>query len=78
MGFGSFSDQLIEGWERWRSKHHTEIESQVWGLESKFGRGPGPHDRSGTGWSCLCLEHKRDMFFGVPSWDILVYESLFL
>ena len=24
------------------------------GLESKFGRGPGPRDRSGMGWSCLC------------------------
>ena len=25
------------------------------GLKSKFGQGPGPSDRSGMGWSCLCL-----------------------
>ena len=24
------------------------------GLESKFGRGPGPRDRRVMGWSCLC------------------------
>ena len=31
-GFGSFWTRLIGGGERWRSKHHTETESQVWGL----------------------------------------------
>ena len=45
------------------------------GLESKFGRGPGPLDRSGMGWSCLCLGYKRGVCFGVPSWDTLVHES---
>ena len=45
------------------------------GLESKFGRGPIPHDRSGMGWSCLCLGYKWGMCFGVPSWDTLVHES---
>ena len=29
---GSFSDQLIGGRERWRSKHHTETGSLIWGL----------------------------------------------
>ena len=24
----------------------------------KFGWGPGPRDRSGMGWSCLCLGYK--------------------
>ena len=47
------------------------------GWESKFGRGPGPHDRSGMGWSCLCLRYNRVMCFEVPSWDTLVHESLF-
>ena len=47
------------------------------GLESKFGRGPGPLDRSGMGWSCLCLGYKRGMCFGVPSWDTLVRELPF-
>ena len=37
-GYGSFRglwfflDRLIGGGKRWRSKHHTETESQVWGL----------------------------------------------
>ena len=30
--FGSFPDRLIGGGKRWRSKHHTETRSQVWGL----------------------------------------------
>ena len=47
------------------------------GLESKFGRGPGPHDRSGMGWSYLCLGYKQGVCFGVPSWDTLVRESPF-
>ena len=48
------------------------------GLESKFGRGPRPRDRSGMGWSRLCLGYKRGVCFGVPSWDILIHESPFL
>ena len=38
------------------------------GLESKFGRGPGPRNRRVVGWSCLCLWYKRGMCFWVPSW----------
>ena len=48
------------------------------GLESKFEWGPGLLDRSGMGWSCLCLGYKQGLFFGVPSWDTLVHKSLFL
>ena len=33
------------------------------GLESQFGRGPGPHDRRVVGWSCLCLRSKQSMCF---------------
>jgi hypothetical protein len=33
------------------------------GLESKFGQGPRPLDRSGMGWYCLCLGYKRDVCF---------------
>ena len=47
-------------------------------LESNFGRGPGPYDRSGMGWSCLCLGYKRGVCFGIPSWDTLIRESPFL
>jgi hypothetical protein len=36
-----------------------------------FGRGPGIHDRSGTGWSRLCLGYKRGVCFsGYPAGHI--------
>jgi hypothetical protein len=36
-------------------------------LEFKFERGPGIRDRSGTGWSRLCLGCKRGVYFsGYP------------
>jgi hypothetical protein len=47
-------------------------------LESRFGQGLGPPDRSGMGWSCLCLGYKRGMYFGAPSWATLIHESPFL
>jgi hypothetical protein len=31
---------------------------KCWGLGVLVWTGPGPLDRSGTGWSCLCLGHK--------------------
>jgi hypothetical protein len=31
-GFRLFSDRLTGGGDRWKSKHCTEAESQVWGL----------------------------------------------
>jgi hypothetical protein len=41
------------------------------GLESKFGRGPGTLDRSGMGWSRLCLGYKRGVcFLGYPAGHI--------
>ena len=36
------------------------------GLESKFGRGPRPLDRSGMSWSCLCLRYKGACVLGYP------------
>jgi hypothetical protein len=67
-GFWLFSDQLIRGGDRWRSKHHIETGPQVWGLESKFGRGPRTLDKSGTGWFHLCLGCKRGVYFlGYPA-----------
>jgi hypothetical protein len=32
VGFYLFPNRLIGGGERWRSKHHSEARSQVWGL----------------------------------------------
>ena len=48
------------------------------GLEFKFGWGPRPLDRCGMGWSHLCLGYKQGVCLGVPSWDTLIHESLFL
>jgi hypothetical protein len=48
------------------------------GLESKFGRGPGTHDKSGTGWSHLCLGCKRGMCFRGTQLGTLIHESPFL
>jgi hypothetical protein len=31
-GFRLFSDRLIGGGDRWRSRHRTEAKSQVWGF----------------------------------------------
>ena len=37
------------------------------GLESKFGRGPRPHDRRVVSWSCLCLGYKQGVCLGYPA-----------
>ena len=49
-----------------------------WGLGVQVWTGAGPLDRSGMGWSCLCLGYKQGVCFRVPSWDTLIHESLFL
>jgi hypothetical protein len=67
-GFWLFLDQLIGSGDRWRSKHHIETRPQVWGLESKFRQRPRTLDRSGTGWSRLCLGCKWGVcFLGYPA-----------
>jgi hypothetical protein len=72
--FWLFLDRLLGVGIRWWSKHHTETGSQV--LEAWSPSLDG--DRSRTGWSCLCLGYKQGVCFGVPSWDTLIHESLFL
>jgi hypothetical protein len=70
-GLWLFLDWLIGGGDRWRSKHDIEATPQVWGLDSKFGQRPGTLDRSGTGWSHLCLGCKWDICFsGYPAGHI--------
>ena len=44
------------------------------GLESKFGRGLGPHDRRVVGWSCLCLGYKRGVCFWGTQLGALIHE----
>jgi hypothetical protein len=51
---------------------------RYWGLEFQFGRGHGPLNRSGTGWSYLCPGYRWGVCFGVPSWATLIRESPFL
>ena len=77
-GFWLFSDRLIGGGEGWKSKHHIKTGSQVWGLGVQVSTGTWTPDRSGMGWSCLCLGYKQGVCFGVLSWNTLVHESLFL
>ena len=50
-----------QGW--WRSKHHTESETQEWGLESKFGWGPRHPGQEGDGLVLLVPGYKRGVCF---------------
>ena len=67
-GFWLFLDQLIGGGDGGGLSTILSPGPRSGGLESKFGSGPGPHDRRVVGWSYLCLGYKRGMCFGVPSW----------
>ena len=67
-GFRLFLDRLIGGGDGGGPCTALSLGLRSGGLESKFGRGPRPHDRRVMGWSCLCLGYKRGMCFEVPSW----------
>ena len=73
--FWLFLDQLIGGGDGGGLSTTLCPGLRSGGLESKFGRGPGPLDRRVVGWSCLCLGYKWGVCFGVPNWDTLVCES---
>ena len=77
-GFRLFPNRLIGDGDGGGLSTTLSLGLRCGGLESKFGRGPGPRDKSGIGWSCLCLGYKQDVCFGVPSRDALVCESPFL
>jgi hypothetical protein len=47
-------------------------------LESKFGQGPRTRDRSGTGWSRLCLGASETCVFRGTQLGTLIGESPFL
>ena len=62
------------GW--WRSKHHTESGTQVWGLEIQVWMGD-LYPLIGQWWvglTCAWGTSGR-VCFGVPSWATLVHES---
>ena len=67
-GFRLFPDWLIGGRDGGCLSTTLSLGLRCGGLESKFGRGPGPLDRRVMGWSCLCLGYKWGVCFGVPSW----------
>ena len=66
-GFWLFLDRLIGGKDGGGLSTTLSPGLRSRGLESKFGRGPGPHDRRVVGWSYLCLGYKQGVCFGVPS-----------
>ena len=74
-GFRLFLDPLIGGRNGGGLSTALSPGLRSGGLESKFGRGPGPLDRRVVGWSCLCLVYKRGVCFRVPSYATLVHES---
>ena len=67
-GFWLFSDRLIGGRDGRGLSTTLSLGLRCGGLESKFGRRPGPLDRRVMGWSYLCVGYKRGMCFGVPIW----------
>jgi hypothetical protein len=78
VGFDSFQTDWLEAGKDGGLSTTLRPGLKCEGLESKFGRGPRPLDRSGMGWSCLCLGYKRGVCFWVPSWATLIRESPFL
>ena len=67
-GFRLFLDRLVRDGDGGGLSTALSLGLRSGGLESKFGRGPGPLDRRVVGWSYLCLGYKRGVCFGVPSW----------
>ena len=57
-GFQLFLDRLIGGGDGGGPCTALSPRLRSGGLESKFGRGPGPRDRRVMGWSCLYLGYK--------------------
>ena len=64
-GFRFFSDRLIGGREGEGLSTALSLGLRCGGLESKFEREPGPLDRRGTSWSCLCSGYKRGVCLAI-------------
>ena len=75
-GFWLFLDRLIGGEDGGGPCTTLSLGLRSGGLESKFGRGPGPYDMRVMGWSCLCLGYKRGMCFWGTQLGALIRESL--
>ena len=74
-GFRLFSDRLIRGGDGVGLSTALSPRLRSGGSESKFGRGPGPHDGRVVGWSCLCLGYKRGVCFQGTQLGTLILES---
>ena len=74
-GFRLFPDRLIGGGDGGGLSTALSPGLRSGGLESKFGRRPGPHDRRVVGLFCLCLGYKRGMCFGGTQLGTLIPES---
>jgi hypothetical protein len=71
MGFGSFRTDWLEAGTGGGLSTTLRPGLKCGSLESKFRRGPGTRDRSGTGWSRLCLGYKWGVYFsGYPAGHI--------
>ena len=66
-GFQLFPDRLIGGGNGGGLSTTLSLGLRCGGLDSKFGRRPGPLDRRVVGWFYLCLGYKRGVCFEIPS-----------
>jgi hypothetical protein len=68
VGFGSFRTDWLGAGKGGGLSIALRPGLKCGGLESKFGRGLRSLDRSGMGWSCLCLGYRRGVCFsGYPA-----------
>ena len=74
-GFWLFPDRLIGGGLGGGPCTTLSPGLRSGGWESKFGRGPRPHDRRVMGWPCLCLGYKQGMCFWGTQLGALIRES---
>ena len=66
-GFWLFQGRLIGGGDGGGLGTTPSLGLRCGGLESKFGRGPGPLDRRVVGWHCLFLGTSRACVSGYPT-----------
>ena len=74
-GFWLFLDRLIGGGDGGDLSTTLSPGLRSEGLESKFGRGPGPLHRRVVGWCCLCLGCKRGVCFYGTQLGTLIRKS---
>jgi hypothetical protein len=76
-GLWLFSDRLIGGGDRWRSKHHFEVGPQVWGSLSLDGDLEPVTGVEWVGLACARGASEACVFWGTQR-GTLIHESSFL